>query len=215
LRDREVTATPETEPGVARQPDGYGKLIIVAIAVTIGLRVFVVQAVKIPSSSMLLTLAAGDHVLVSKLRYGVQVPWGQGWLLMYRVPQPGDVIVFVNPVDRSQDYIKRVVAVGGEVVEIRDKRLIVNGEARDGVYANFADGAEHIVAAPPRDNYGPAVVPPRKLFVLGDNRDQSIDSRYWGVVDLNDVKGRAEILYWSWDGRDRWVRWQPISHDIE
>lgn len=205
----------ETEPGSALASDGYVKLTIVAIAVAIALRIFAVQAVKIPSSSMLPTLAAGDHVLVNKLRYGVPLPWGGGWLLLYRVPQPGDVIVFINPVDRSQDYIKRVVAVAGEVVEIHNKRLLINGKARDGVYAYFADGADHVVATPPRDNYGPAVVPPHKLFVLGDNRDQSIDSRYWGVVDLDDVKGRAEILYWSWDGRDRWVRWQPISHDID
>jgi signal peptidase I len=100
-------------------------------------------------------------------------------------------------------------------VEIRNKRLLVNGTARDGVYAYFADGVDHVIAAPPRDNYGPTVVPARSLFVMGDNRDQSIDSRYWGVVDFDGVKGRAEILYWSWDGRDRWVRWQPISHDIE
>ena len=205
----------EAEPVVAPQADGYGKLIITAIAVAIGLRVFVVQAVKIPSSSMLPTLAVGDHVLINKLRYGVPSPWGRGWLLLYGLAQPGDVIVFANPLDRSQDYIKRVVAVGGEVVEIRNKRLLINGAARDGVYAYFADGTDHVVAAPPRDNYGPTVVPPRTLFVLGDNRDQSIDSRYWGVVDFADVKGRAEILYWSWDGRDRWVRWQPISHDIE
>lgn len=205
----------ETGAGAAPEPPGYGKLIIVAIAVALGLRVFAVQAVKIPSASMLPTLAAGDHVLVNKLRYGVPAAWGRGWLLLYREPQPGDVIVFANPVDRTQDYIKRVVAVAGEVVEIYDKRLLINGEARDGVYAYFADGVEHVMAAPPRDNYGPVVVPPRKLFVLGDNRDQSIDSRYWGFVDLADVKGRAEILYWSWDGRDRWLRWQPISHDIE
>jgi signal peptidase I len=210
-----VTTASETEASATAQPDGYGRLILVAIAAAIILRVFVVQAVKIPSPSMLPTFAAGDHVLINKLRYGVTWPWGRGWLLLYRTPQPGDVIVFVNPVDRTQDYIKRVVAVAGELVEIRDKRLLINGQARDGVYAYFADGAENVIAAPPRDNYGPTMVPPRKLFVLGDNRDQSIDSRYWGVVDIDDVKGRAEILYWSWDGRDRWVRWQPISHDIE
>jgi signal peptidase I len=203
-----------SETDTPSEPASYGKLIVIALIVAIGLRLFVLQAVKIPSASMLPTLAAGDHVLINKLSYGIQSPWGRGWLLPVRSPRPGEVIVFANPVDRSQDYIKRVVAVAGEVVELRNKRVLVNGQPRDGAYAFFADGAENIAAAPPRDNYGPAVVPPHKLFVLGDNRDQSIDSRYWGFVDVDDVLGRADMLYWSWDGRDRWIRWQLIRHDI-
>ena len=188
--------------------------MLLAIVIAILVRCFVVQGDKIPSSSMLPTLAVGDHVLVIKLRYGIPALWGKGWWYLYRQPHPGEVIVFRNPTDRSQDYIKRVVAVAGEVVEIRNKELLINGKPRDSKFAYFAGGRDHPNPVPPRDNFGPVVVPGRHLFVLGDNRDQSIDSRYFGFVDIDDIKGRADILYWSWDGRDRWTRWQLIHHRL-
>ena len=164
---------------------------------------------------MLPTLQVGDHVLINKLRYGVRLPFVGGWLLSYDVPHPGDVIVFTNPVDRSQDFVKRVIAVPGEVVEIRDKQVLVNGRPRDAGSAYFVDGQQYIKPSSPRDNFGPTVVPPRQLLVLGDNRDRSYDGRFWGFVDFADVKGKALFLYRSWDGRDHWVRWAPIGDAME
>jgi signal peptidase I len=170
-----------------------------------------VQAFKIPSGSMLPTLQIGDYLLVNKLRYGVRLPGMRRWLLRFeKGPQPGDIIVFRNPRDPSLDYVKRVVAVAGEVVEVRNKQLLVNGVARDMPTAYFTQGP-HVQSASPRDNFGPARVPKRHVFVLGDNRDQSFDSRYWGFVDLRDVEGKAFMIYWSADGNDGWVRWERMG----
>jgi signal peptidase I len=189
----------------------YGEAAVIAVALALGTRGFIVQAFKIPSGSMLPTLQVGDHLLVSKLHYGVPLPLIGGWLVIYRRPQPGEVVVFSNPADRSQDFIKRVIAVAGEMVEIRGKQVLVNGQPRDAPDAYFVDGRDDVMSAPPRDQYGPIVVPPEHLFVLGDNRDRSYDSRFWGFVPLDDVKGKAVFLYWSWDGYDRRVRWERIG----
>jgi signal peptidase I len=165
------------------------------------------EAFKIPSASMLPTLQLGDYVLINKLRYGLRVPGLDRWLVRYAGPQPGDVIVFANAKDMSADYVKRVVAVAGELVEIRNKQLLVNGVPREMPSAYFAQRA-HVQSTGPRDNFGPVRVPPGQVFVLGDNRDQSIDSRYWGFVDVNDVEGKALLVYWSVDSDDGSVRWE-------
>jgi signal peptidase I len=175
------------------------------------LRGFVVLAVKVPSGSMLPTLQIGDHVLVSPLSYGLRIPLIGGWLLRWSDPQPGDVVVFAGPRDAAQDYVKRVAAVGGERVELRDGLLFVDGVGRP-----LPEG----VAPPPRppggrrpaaDTFGPVAVPTGKLFVLGDSRDRSIDSRAWGFVDVGDVRGKAGAIYWSMDGDDGWVRWERLG----
>jgi signal peptidase I len=119
------------------------------------------------------------------------------------------VIVFVYPKDSSKDFIKRVVAVGGDTVEIRHKKLFINGQAADDPYATFAEASQERPG--PRDNVGPIRVPTNQLFVMGDNRDHSHDSRFWGFVDARDVKGKAFLIYWSWDGADRWVRWERLG----
>ncbi len=193
----------------------YAESIALAALLAILVRVFVVQGFKIPSASMSPTLQVGDHVLINKLRYGLRRPVGRGWLFLRSPPVPGDVVVFLHPVDRVRDYVKRVIAVAGEVVEIRDKQIFVNGALRDSPRAYFADGREGIMARGPRDNFGPVRVPPHHLFVLGDNRDRSEDSRFWGFVDLDDVEGKAAIVYWSWDRRNRWVRWERLGMAIE
>ena len=193
----------------------YARAMLLAAAAALLLRGLAIQAFKIPSLSMLPTLQEGDHVLVNKLCYGVPWPFVGGWSVLYAHPRPGEVIVFASPVDPSQMFIKRVIAVEGEVLEIRDKRVLVNGRHRDTPGAYFAEGADHILAHSPRDNYGPVVVPPNRVFVMGDNRDQSYDSRFWGFVDIKDVAGRAEFLWWSWDGRDRWMRWEWLSQRLE
>jgi signal peptidase I len=173
------------------------------------LRGVALEAFKIPSASMLPTLQIGDYLLVSKLRYGLHMPGGGGWLLRFGDPRPGDVIVFSGH-DPTSDYVKRVVAVAGEVVEIRNKQVLVDGKPRDLPTAYFTHRS-YVQSNSPRDNFGPARVPPGQVFVLGDNRDQSIDSRYWGFVDVNDVEGKAFLVYWSADGDDGWVRWERMG----
>lgn len=189
----------------------YVEAIGMALLLALFIRTFIVQAFKIPSGSMIPTLQIGDHILVNKLSYGVRIPiWGQ-YLLQYRQAQRGDVIVFVFPEDRSKDFIKRVVGVGGDVVEIRGKRVFVNGQPLEDPHAYFeGDGAQGI-GFQIRDDYGPKRVPENHIFVMGDNRDRSYDSRFWGFVDLQDIKGKAFMIYWSWDGTDRWIRWERIG----
>jgi len=198
-----------------RQPKStlreYGEALGMAVILALFVRTFVVQAFKIPSGSMLPTLQVGDHILVNKFIYGVHVPFWEKRILPLSSPHRGDVIVFVYPVDQTKDFIKRVVAVGGDVVEIRDKRVFIDGEAWDDPHASFVDGEARGHGSVPRDNYGPLTVPPGHLFVMGDNRDRSYDSRFWGFVDLDEVKGKAFLIYWSWDGSDHWVRWSRLA----
>ena len=191
----------------------YGEAVLVALLLAMLLRTFVVQAFKIPSGSMLPTLEIGDHILVSKFAYGVRLPVLGTRLVDVGSPHRGDVVVFVYPVDPSKDFIKRVVGVAGDSVQIRNKRVYINGELWDDPHAYFADGSA-LGGGTPRDMYGPVTVPAGQLFVMGDNRDRSYDSRFWGFVDLDDVKGKAFLIYWSWDGNDRWVRWDRVGDVI-
>lgn len=195
---------------------GYGRIVAVALLAAALLRGLALMAVKVPSGSMLPNLQIGDYLLVSPLDYGVRLPLLGGWLLRWRDPAPGDVIVFAGARDparqTSADFIKRVVAVGGERVELRAKAVLVDGQPRVQP-ATFVEGA-HVQLDGPRDTFGPVAVPPGKLFVLGDNRDQSVDSRYWGFVDVQDVRGRAKLVYWSRDADDGWVRWERIGMGV-
>jgi len=189
----------------------YGEALVMAVMLALFVRTFVVQAFKIPSGSMLPTLQVGDHILVNKFIYGVRLPFFGKRVLSGSNPQRGDVVVFVYPVDPSKDFIKRVVAVGGDVIQIRDKHVYINGEVWDDPHAFFVDGEARGHGSNPRDNYGPVTVPPGHLFMMGDNRDRSYDSRFWGFVDLDEVKGKAFLIYWSWDGGDQWVRWRRLA----
>lgn len=188
----------------------YGEAFALALLLALFLRTFVAQAFKIPSGSMLPTLQVGDHLLVSKLSYGIRMPIAGGWLVTWRRPRPFDVVVFSQPEDPGRDLIKRVIAVGGETVEVRDKQVFVDDAPRDAPQAYLAEGRGAIRPDGTRDNFGPATVPPGQVFVLGDNRDRSFDSRFWGFVDVDAIKGRALIIYWSWDARVRWVRWERL-----
>ena len=191
----------------------YTEALLVALLLALFIRSFIVQAFKIPSGSMLATLQIGDHILVNKFLYGLRLPYPiETTLWEWGHPKRGDVIVFVYPKDRTKDFIKRVIAVAGDTIEIRHKEVYVNGTKVDDPHVTFADGDREIPG--PRDNFGPVTVPPHKLFVMGDNRDQSHDGRFWGFVDLDDVKGKAFLIYWSWDGQDRWVRWERIGNLI-
>lgn len=188
--------------------------ILVAVVLAMIIRTFVVQAFKIPSGSMKNTLLIGDHILVNKFIYGVKVPFLGTTVIPIKNPQKGDIVVFEFPKDPSKDFIKRVVGVAGDVVEIRNKQVLVNGHPlQDGAYAIHSDSRN----APERDSMEPKTVPPNSLFVMGDNRDNSHDSRFWGFVDLAAVKGKAFIIYWSWnsDNQDsilHYVRWSRIGN---
>ena len=191
----------------------YAETLIIALLIALFARAFVVQAFKIPSESMKPTLLVGDHLLVNKFIYGIRIPLVGKKILQFSEPQRGDVIVFIFPGDKSKDYIKRVIGLPGDTVEIRDRKIYINDRLIEdpwGVYSSWDAQAPQ--------TYGPTVVPPDSLFVMGDNRDNSLDSRVWGFVPLDDVLGKAFILYWSWDWNDpsiiSKVRWKRIGHLI-
>jgi len=174
--------------------EAFGMAILLALFI----RTFLVQAFKIPSGSMLPTLEIGDHLLVNKLSYGLRIPVIGKRVFQVFQPSYDDIVVFIYPEDQSKDYIKRVKAVAGETIEIRDKVIHVNGERVEDVNGFYAPSAR-ILAGSVRDNFGPFTVPEGHVFVMGDNRDHSHDSRFWGTVPVDDILGRAVILYWSWD----------------
>jgi signal peptidase I len=184
--------------------------LVVAFVIAMALRSSVVQAFWVPSGSMLPTIQIGDHIFVNKLAYAVRVPWIGTELLETGKLRRGDVIVFVSPVDGKTDLIKRVVAVGGDQVEIHNKKLYINGAPVEDSHAYFVDSQINPVG--PRDNYGPVVVPDGKFFVMGDNRDRSYDSRFWGFAEVNDIKGKATFVYWSRD--HGWPRFERFGHYI-
>lgn len=189
----------------------YAEAIIVALILALFIRTFVVQAFKIPSGSMIPTLLIGDHILVNKFSYGIKNPFnGTVWIPL-GTPERKDVVVFKYPENPSQDFIKRVIGLPGDRIEIRDKEVYVNGEKFVVDNAVHRDSRIYPGPNPPRDNYGPVTVPPQSLFVMGDNRDNSHDSRFWGFVDFKEVKGKAFMLYWSWNKDEFSVRWQRIG----
>jgi signal peptidase I len=192
----------------------YAEALAVAFILALFIRTFLVQAFKIPSGSMLETLQIGDHILVNKLRYGIRIPIVGKRILKFTDPRRGDVIVFVYPVDPSKDFIKRVIGEPGDTIEVKHKHVLVNGEQIADPWGQFVEGPGENSRLTPRDNYGPVTVPPDHVFVMGDNRDRSYDSRFWGFVPLDDVRGKAFVIYWSWDGDDRWVRWERIGDVI-
>jgi len=193
----------------------YIESLIIAAIIAFLVRGFIVQAFKIPSSSMEPTLLIGDHLLVNRLSYVVKIPFTDIVLFRLGNPERGDVIVFRYPADRSKDFIKRVVAREGDVVEIRDKVVFVNGKEARNPHAHFAEESIIPAAFSKRDNMAPLTVPKDSYFVMGDNRDRSLDSRFWGFVHQNDLVGRAFIIYFSWNGEANsalsHVRWSRIG----
>jgi signal peptidase I len=192
----------------------YVEAALWALIITLFLRAFVIQAFRIPSESMKDTLLVGDFLFVNKFEYGAKIPFTHVRLPGVRQPRRGDVIVFQFPQDPSKDFIKRCVATGGETVEIKNKQVSVNGVALNEPYTIHSDPTVKPAGYDYRDNYGPYTVPPGELFMMGDNRDNSNDSRYWGTLEMDLVKGRAMFLYWSWDGGKNWPRWNRIMRMI-
>ena len=201
----------------------YIEAAVIAVILALFIRAFVVQAFKIPSGSMKPTLLVGDHILVNKFIYGVKAPFTDHYLVRFKTPKRGDIVVFKWPRNEKKDFIKRVIGVAGDTVEIRDDMLYVNekkvetkyvGKYRDrdltnaGKYLEFIGESEHYIldAYARHEGFGPVSVPENSILVLGDNRDNSRDSRYWGFVALNKLKGKAMIIYWSWP------HWKRFGH---
>jgi signal peptidase I len=189
----------------------YAEAIIIAILIAIVVRTFVVQAYKIPSRSMVPTLLVGDHILVNKFIYGVKVPFLRNTIIPVTNPQRGDIVVFIYPNDRSKDFIKRVIGVSGDKIEIKNKIIFINGKQYSDAYGIYSDNVIYPGSMQPRDNFGPVTVPVKSLFVMGDNRDESADSRFWGFVDLKDVEGKAFIIYFSLNYEEKNLRWQRLG----
>ncbi len=203
-------AEPEKRRSTLRE---YAEALVMAVLLALFIRTFIVQAFKIPSGSMLPTLEVGDHLLVNKFIYGIRIPFIGKRVLSFHDPERNDVIVFIYPQDRSKDFIKRVVGLPGDVIEIRNKKLYVNGEPAPDPHAHYDPVNPH-TARTPRDNFGPYTVPDGHVFVMGDNRDHSHDSRFWGPVKIDDILGKAFILYWSWDSNHFSPRWSRIGMRI-
>ena len=189
----------------------YAKAIFIAILIALFIRTFIVQAFKIPSGSMLPTLQVGDWLLVNKFIYGVKIPALRSTAIPIKNPDRGDIVVFIYPMDRSIDFIKRVIGVAGDIIEIKDKKIFINGSPLDDPYGVFTDNLVIPPSVQPRDNFGPVTVPDGHIFVMGDNRDSSYDSRFWGFVNCRDVLGKAFIIYWSWNRDEHSVRWNRLA----
>jgi signal peptidase I len=222
---------------VARE---YLESIVVAVILALFIRTFAVQAFKIPTGSMEPNLLIGDHLLVNKLVYSPSSGPLEDRLLGKRPIERGHVVVFKFPEDPTRDFIKRVIGLPGETIEVRNKTVFVDGRPLTEPYAHFIeqplrpDDPEYGLRTESiRDNWGPQVVPPGQLLVLGDNRDNSRDSRFWGFLPRDQVKGRALLVYWSyaassdeyrregwWDGLKDTVsalgrtRWKRFFHVI-
>ena len=213
-------ATSGPRKTVARE---YLESIVVAVILALFIRTFIVQAFKIPTGSMERNLLVGDHLLVNKLMYSPSIASWEDKLLAKREVRRGDVIVFKFPEDPSRDFIKRVIGLPGETVAVRGKGVYVNGKLLHESYTTFIrdemDPAAAAAPPPPenfdqapatdnfRDGYGPEVVPAGRVFVLGDNRDNSRDSRFWSFLPIDQIKGRALLVYWSYAAtRDEYNR---------
>ncbi|MDR3628723.1 MAG: signal peptidase I [Desulfocapsaceae bacterium] len=216
MADRGDAAIDSRPRGVSKSKfREYTETIVGALALAFLLRTFIVQSFEIPSGSMENTLLVGDYLLANKVIYGMKMPWSATRILKVRDPQRGDIVIFRFPLDRSQDYIKRVVGVPGDEIQIRDKQVYVNGIPSKDEHEIHND--PHVVSsgAGVRDNFGPVRVPEHSFFMMGDNRDNSYDSRFWGFVKDSDIIGKAAVKFWSWD-RKRWMpRLNRIGRPID
>lgn len=207
----------------------YFESLVIAVILALFIRTFVVQAFKIPTGSMEQNLLIGDHLLVNKFVFGPSLSGIERTVLPMKAIARGDVIVFKYPEEPERDFIKRVIGLPGDQIELRRKRVFVNGQPLDEPYVYFleeppplppeAPGVE--VPAPSgdlRESYGPVTVPPDHYFAMGDNRDNSQDSRYWGFLPRTYVKGKALVIYWSYDAEAGNIvtgtRWNRLLHQV-
>jgi signal peptidase I len=187
----------------------YFESIVIAVILALFIRTFVVQAFKIPTGSMENNLLIGDHLLVNKFVFGPTETSLERTLLPIGTIKRGDVLVFKYPVEPDRDFIKRVIGLPGDTVELREKKVYINGKPLDEPYVHFLQppGGEselhEVTSFDVRERYGPVTVPANQYFMMGDNRDNSQDSRYWGFMPRENVKGKALLIYWSYEaGRE-------------
>ena len=205
---------------VARE---YTEAILIALLLALFIRTFVIQAFKIPSGSMKETLLIGDHILVSKFAYGTHIPNEIPFLniklfddiiFFPKQPERGDIIVFKYPKDEKRDFIKRVIGIPGDLLEVRHQKVFINGKPYEDRHARHTESPSDSSLVP-RDDFGPVLVPDNHLFMMGDNRENSQDSRYWGFLDINKVRGKALMIYWSWNQLESWVRFDRFGKILE
>ena len=193
------------------------KLIVVFFILSLAflLRVLVFQSYKSTTHSMDETIVEGDYFLVNKFIYGRKIPFTDNRFLKIHEPRRGDVIVFAYPEDPGKDFVMRVVGIPGDEVEGIDKKIYVNAELLENPNESHKEKDIILREQNPRDTFGPVKVPENSLFVMGDNRDRSFDSRFWGCVSYDRIKGLAFFKYWSWDPEHRRVRWDNIGKRID
>ena len=196
----------------------YAEAIAIAVLLALIIRTLIVQAFTIPSGSMMDTLLVGDYILVNKFLYGPELPFTDWRTPALRYPHRGDIVVFKYPQDEKRDFIKRIVALPGEEVQVRGQQVFINGQALTEPYVKRADAPSPVSTQPGYCGYAyacePTVVPPASYFVMGDNLDNSQDSRYWGFVTEDKIKGKAFLIYWSWDSEKHWLRWWRLGRYI-
>jgi signal peptidase I len=182
----------------------YFESIVIAVILALFIRTFVVQAFKIPTGSMENNLLIGDHLLVNKFVFSPSETGAERTLLPIGTIKRRDIIVFKYPEEPDRDFIKRVIGLPGETVEVREKKVYINGTALDEPYVHFLAPAggpselHEVTSFDVRERFGPVTVPADQYFMMGDNRDNSADSRYWGFLRRDYIKGRALVIYWSY-----------------
>jgi signal peptidase I len=204
-----------------RRGSGRRTLILAAVgvvALVLAGRAFLIQGVRIPSRSMEDSLLAGDYLLIDKLSYGVRIPFASWSLPSLRDPSPGDIVAFEYPEDPSRIFVKRCIAVAGQTIEVRDKAVYVDGERLpDPPFSKYVD-VRIRPARDPRDNLSPRTIPSGTVFVMGDNRDNSRDSRHWGALSVDRIVGQGLFVYWSSEpdlpGEPGRVRWYRLGHRV-
>jgi signal peptidase I len=207
-------ATQEFRKSIARE---YFESLVIAVVLALFIRTYVVQAFKIPSGSMEPNLLVGDHLLVNKFVFGPAISPVERAVLPMKDIQRLDIVVFKHPKDPERDLIKRIIGLPGETLELRRKRVFINGKPLDEPYAHFMDDPPATSEEmDPRVQYGPVTVPPGQYFAMGDNRDNSEDSRYWGFLPRENIKGKALVIYWSYDGESDFLgtRWNRLLHQV-
>ena len=201
----------------------YFESIVIAVILALFIRTFVVQAFKIPTGSMENNLLIGDHLLVDKFVFSPAPSAIERALLPVRDVKRGDVIVFKYPMEPERDFIKRVIGLPGETLELKKKVVYINGQPLKEDYVHFLVpiGAGGLEAMDKRDDYGPVTVPEGYYFAMGDNRDNSQDSRWWGFLSRDYIKGKALMVYWSYEPDNGSVtsfltgtRWNRLLHQI-
>ncbi len=225
MENKEISSVPDS--GVQKKQKSvfreYAEAIFIALLLALFIRTFIIQAFKIPSGSMEPTLLIGDHILVSKFSYGVHIPNVIPFIhlklfpdivLFSEMPERGDIIVFKFPKNEQRDFIKRVIGLPGDLIQVKSQKVYINDKPYEDPSA-FHSEAPSPDPIMPRDDFGPMVIPDGHLFVMGDNRENSQDSRYWGVLDVKKVKGKALVIYWSWNTEDRWVRSDRFGQVLE